>query len=79
MSALGAINTNIFASAKLCVTASNRGYFPTILSDTHSVSEGYELSHTQSTIKRYPLWLQSTVSTLERMISTLRLNNEAPM
>ncbi|KAI0129942.1 large neutral amino acids transporter small subunit 1 [Xylariales sp. AK1849] len=35
MSAAGALNANLFATSKLCVAASHRGYFPAILANLH--------------------------------------------
>jgi solute carrier family 7 (L-type amino acid transporter), member 6 len=33
MSAMGALNANVFATAKLCVSASHRNYFPPVLAN----------------------------------------------
>ncbi|KAI1438745.1 amino acid/polyamine transporter I [Xylaria sp. CBS 124048] len=35
ISAMGAVNANMFAVAKLCVAASQRAYFPPVLADLH--------------------------------------------
>ncbi|KAI3392901.1 hypothetical protein diail_4988 [Diaporthe ilicicola] len=41
-SALGALNANVFATAKLCVAAAHRGYFPAVLANLHCRSEADE-------------------------------------
>ncbi|KAI1352548.1 amino acid/polyamine transporter I [Xylaria sp. FL0043] len=38
ISAIGAVNTNMFATAKLCVAASQRAYFPPVLANLHCCS-----------------------------------------
>ncbi|KAJ0117821.1 mino acid [Diaporthe amygdali] len=41
-SALGALNANTFATARLCVAAAHRGYFPAVLANLHCRSEADE-------------------------------------
>lgn len=49
-SALGALNANVFATSRLCVTAAHRGYFPAILANLHCSSEADEAKYLEQAL-----------------------------
>ncbi|KAL1852861.1 hypothetical protein Daus18300_012025 [Diaporthe australafricana] len=49
-SALGALNANVFATARLCVAAAHRGYFPAVLANMHCRSEADEADYLEEAL-----------------------------
>ena len=76
---MGSLNANVFATARLCVAASKRMYFPAILANMHLQpgeveSDYYErkLSGTASTVTRVVVKFASATA-------NLRLVEEVPV
>lgn len=75
ISALGALNANIFATSKLCVAASHRAYFPRMVANLHCASareEAHYLDETLPFFKGGAIWLAEVTQ-------DLRWNNAVPM
>ena len=79
ISALGAVNVNIFASARLCVVASERQYFPAIFSNLHVREGSSEMLYYREKLQRYPWWISYAVSKFALLTSELRLKQSVPV
>ncbi|TDZ34585.1 Y+L amino acid transporter 2 [Colletotrichum spinosum] len=54
ISAMGALNSNVFATAKLVVVASQRGYFPAVLANLHCSNEKDEAGYIEEQLSGMP-------------------------
>ncbi|KAF6841688.1 large neutral amino acids transporter small subunit 1 [Colletotrichum plurivorum] len=54
VSAMGALNSNVFATAKLVVVASQRGYFPAVLANLHCSHEKDEAGYVHERLSAWP-------------------------
>ncbi|OLN84951.1 Y+L amino acid transporter 2-like protein 1 [Colletotrichum chlorophyti] len=54
ISAMGALNSNVFATAKLVVVASQRGYFPAVLANLHCSHEKDEAGFVDESLSSLP-------------------------
>jgi L-type amino acid transporter 6 len=79
ISALGALNTNIFANAKLCVTASQRGYLPALLANLHFDLEEDEIEYYETKLKGWPKIIALPITKFAKITSLLRLEQNIPM
>jgi L-type amino acid transporter 6 len=78
-SALGALNVNVFATARLCVAASKRSYFPGILANMH-IREGEEESeYYEKKLEGSPAILKKTMSSFASSTNTLRIEKGVPV
>ncbi|KAI2623433.1 amino acid/polyamine transporter I [Xylaria nigripes] len=76
ISAMGAVNAHLFAVAKLCVAASQRGYFPLVLANRHCHAAQDEASY----FRRVLHWpLQLPVLAFARLTRRLRWENSVPV
>ncbi|CAN8105770.1 unnamed protein product [Discula destructiva] len=67
ISALGALNANVFATSKLCVAASHQDYFPRIIANLHcrsALDEANYLRETMPLFKRGGIWLANVTKDL---------------
>ncbi len=76
---MGALNANVFATARLCVAASRRRYFPSIFGNMHiepghSESEYYDMKLQKS----FPAF-RSLVRSFAESTADLRLQQRVPM
>ncbi|KAI1126045.1 amino acid/polyamine transporter I [Nemania abortiva] len=76
MSAMGAVNVNMFAVAKLCVVAAQRGYFPPILANLHCRTEQDE-THYFRQILAWPFRLPALA--FARLTRRLRWEHSVPV
>jgi hypothetical protein len=76
MSAMGAVNANMFAVAKLSVAASQRAYFPPILANLHCGTARDEAAYLRRTLPR-PIRLPVLV--FARLTRRLRWEQSVPM
>lgn len=76
ISALGALNANIFATSKLCVAASHRAYFPRVIANLHCASAREEIGYLE---ERTPLFIKGGVLWLADVTQDLRWNKAVPM
>jgi solute carrier family 7 (L-type amino acid transporter), member 6 len=76
---LGSVNANVFATGVLCVSASQRGYFPGILANLHVQSYPNEDSYYQATLPKQPTVIWNLVRKFARMTEKLRLEQNVPM
>ena len=59
MSAMGALNANVFATAILCVTASRRGYFPRIFANMHYARGTSESDYYRRVLRNWPAMIRN--------------------
>ncbi|KAI1117228.1 amino acid/polyamine transporter I [Nemania sp. NC0429] len=76
LSAMGAVNANMFSVAKLCVAAAQRAYFPTILANLHCSTARDEASYFRRTLTRP---LQLPVLVFAKLTSRLRWEHSVPV
>lgn len=79
MSAMGSLNANVFATARLCVAASQRKYFPAILANLHLERGTNESSYYEKLFKGQPRLVRDPLRKLATMTEHLRLEQEVPM
>ncbi|KAN0070612.1 Amino acid permease domain containing protein [Elaphomyces granulatus] len=79
MSAMGALNANVFATAILCVTASRRGYFPRIFANMHYARGTSESDYYRRVLRNWPAMIRNVIIGFATMTSTLRLERNVPM
>jgi amino acid transporter len=73
ISAFGALNSNIFATSRLCVVASNRLYFPALFGRTE---ENEDTTNTTSYLGQWLCFFPNCVSSAVSRISGVRYNWE---
>ena len=78
-SAMGALNANVFATAKLCVVASRRAYFPAVLANLHCESAKDEPEYLADRLRSWPSPARGLVMLFARATSQLRWQNSVPM
>ncbi|KAI0452257.1 amino acid/polyamine transporter I [Xylaria acuta] len=76
ISAMGAVNANIFAVTRLCVAAAQRAYFPLVLANLHCCTARDEASYFRRTLA-WPLRLP--VLGLSRLTRRLRWEYSVPV
>lgn len=82
LSALGAINSNVFAVGRLAVSASQRGYIPTFFAGDNSTRMSAEEEETwlQLTMQeQWPRWIVRCVTRFAKLTGRLRLEEGVPM
>lgn len=79
ISAMGALNANVFATARLCVAASHRSYFPRILANLHCLSEKDEAEYLEHNFRMLPSFLRGGVTKFARWTESLRWHRSVPM
>jgi amino acid transporter len=78
-SALGALNAHAFATARLCVAAGQRQYFPSILANQHFQLDVPESEYYAEKLQRLPPALQHLILRFASMTVELRCVMEIPM
>lgn len=78
-SALGALNSVIFANASLVVSASRRGYFPRILGNDHCTGPAEEGTYLRRKLRALPDSAVWPVLAFARMTSPLRWDQDTPV
>ena len=78
-SAMGSLNANVFATARLCVAASQRGYFPKVLSNSHFLDEETELEYYHESLPNDPFRIKHMIVRFARATTTLRLQKKVPV
>ncbi|KAH8652364.1 large neutral amino acids transporter small subunit 1 [Xylariales sp. PMI_506] len=76
LSAMGALNANLFATAKLCVAAAHRRYFPAVLANLHCSSAHDEAEYLEQTI---PWLFRLPIALLARLTRKLRWQQSVPI
>ena len=76
---MGSLNANVFATARLCVAASQRGYFPAILANLHIERGDNESTYYEKLLKGQPRLINNPLRKLATMTERLRLEQEVPM
>ncbi|KAI1341999.1 large neutral amino acids transporter small subunit 1 [Xylariaceae sp. FL0016] len=76
ISAMGALNANVFATSKLCVAASHRRYFPAILANLHCSTARDEAGYLDETI---PPAFRFPVQVLARLTRSVRWERSVPI
>ncbi|ORY71245.1 large neutral amino acids transporter small subunit 1 [Pseudomassariella vexata] len=76
LSAMGSLNSNVFATAKLLVAASHRNYFPAILANLHCSTAHEEAAYLDQNL---PWLFRVPVAALAQMTQTLRWQRSVPI
>lgn len=79
ISAMGALNANTFATAKLAVTASEVGYFPAVLANLHAESAKDEVSYLEDAMPWAPRPARWLVAKFAASTRGLRWRENVPM
>lgn len=79
ISAMGALNANVFATAVLCVAASKRSYFPKIFANLHCSAGEDESNYYRRVLQRYPAPLRDGMVWFSSKTAALRLKRSVPM
>ena len=79
VSALGALNANVFATGRLCVTASKDGYFPSFVGNYHVASKELDAAATKRALQRMPRFLSLPVLGVAKKTETLRWDYQTPV
>lgn len=79
VSAMGALNANTFATAKLAVTASEVGYFPRILANLHAESAKEETAYLAEAMAWAPQPVGRVVEWFAASTRVLRWKEKVPM
>ncbi|KAF2666913.1 amino acid transporter [Microthyrium microscopicum] len=79
ISTLGALNTNIFATAKLCESASQRGYLPAVLANLHFEDEEDEMLYYDKILRKWPLFLSYPIIKFAKSTAKLRITGHIPI
>ncbi len=76
---MGALNANIFATAKLSVMASRRTYFPAVLANLHCSSAKDEPEYLESSLRMLPRPLRSAAILFASSTKQLRWQRSVPV
>ncbi|KAK3944197.1 large neutral amino acids transporter small subunit 1 [Diplogelasinospora grovesii] len=79
ISAMGALNANVFATAKLCVAAAQRTYFPAILANLHVPFAGDEALYLDRKLRFLPAPVRGAVVGFANMTRELRWRRAVPI
>ncbi|KAK0708711.1 large neutral amino acids transporter small subunit 1 [Lasiosphaeris hirsuta] len=79
ISALGALNANIFATASLSVAASQRGYFPKLLGNLHCSSQADEELLLDAHGRRLGRYLGFLITQFSRLTAPSRWEKKVPV
>lgn len=79
ISAMGALNANTFATAKLAATAAEVGYFPAVLANLHAESAKEEPAYLERAMSWAPRVVVAAVGVLARWTTGLRWRAGVPM
>ncbi|ORY17794.1 large neutral amino acids transporter small subunit 1 [Clohesyomyces aquaticus] len=79
ISALGAVNANVFATAKLCVAASHRHYFPRILANMHCNTMKEEDEYLETVLSSVPNWCRALICGFAKRTASLRWQKKVPI
>ena len=78
-SAMGALNANVFATARPVVAASNRNYFPGILANRHFSDVAKESDYYRGALAKIPSPLVTLIVKFAKATHTLRLEKQVPV
>jgi L-type amino acid transporter 6 len=76
---MGALNANVYATARLCVAASKRLYFPGILANMHIRQGEEESEYYERKLQGSSAVFRKTISSFANSTSTLRIEREVPV
>ena len=79
ISAMGALNANVFATARLCVAAGKRSYFPPIFANLHSHPGEEEHEYYERKLRIAPTFIRNLMVIFGRYTAHLRLVEEVPV
>ncbi|KAJ3953995.1 hypothetical protein N0V92_009509 [Colletotrichum tropicale] len=79
ISAMGALNSNVFATAKLVVVASQRGYFPAVLANLHCSNEKDEAGYVDEQLSALPRLLGGPIKGFVSWTQNRRWRRNVPM
>jgi len=76
---MGALNANVYATARLCVAASKRLYFPGILANMHIRHGEEESEYYERKLQGSSAVFRKAISSFANSTSTLRIDKGVPM
>jgi solute carrier family 7 (L-type amino acid transporter), member 6 len=76
---MGALNANMFATAKLCVAAAHRKYFPAALANMHCTSAKDEEDYLDRRLRIIPTPVRSPLLAFAEATRELRWDKAVPM
>lgn len=76
---MGALNANVFSTARLCVAASHRSYFPRDLANLHCLSEKDEAEYLDRKLRVLPSLARTGVIKFAMWTEDLRWQRTVPM
>ncbi|KAI8174235.1 hypothetical protein KHU50_004484 [Colletotrichum sp. SAR 10_65] len=79
ISAMGALNSNVFATAKLVVVASQRGYFPAVLANLHCSNEKDEAGYVDEQLSALPRLLGGPIKGFVSWTQNRRWRRNVPI
>ena len=79
VSALGALNSNVFALARICVAASQRSYLPRILANLHCANEKAEADYLNRLLWALPSPFRRAAVGVSDKTQRLRWERAVPM
>ncbi len=79
ISAMGALNSNVFALAKICVAASHRNYFPLILANLHCRSVKDEADYLDKIFVAVPAVIRRGLFGFSNWTQSLRWHRSVPV
>ena len=79
VSALGALNANTFATGRLCVAGSKRGYLPDILANLHMNHQTHERDYYERRLRSFPRFIIRHTVALAAWTAELRIEKEIPV
>ena len=79
ISALGALNANVFATATLCVAASHRGYLPPVFANLHCPNPAEETAQVKNCLGALPIFLSKPATLFSSRTARKRWSEKVPM
>jgi L-type amino acid transporter 6 len=76
---MGALNANVYATARLCVAASQRLYFPGILANMHIRQGEEESEYYERKLQGSSAVVRKTIASFASSTTTLRIEKGVPM
>lgn len=76
---MGALNSNVFATGRLCVAASKRNYLPRIFGDPICTTKEEEPVHYAKVLQGYPTALVSVLLRIRTLTEDMRWDKKVPV
>ncbi|MCJ1353905.1 MAG: Y+L amino acid transporter [Icmadophila ericetorum] len=78
-SCLGSLNSNVFATGRLCAAASKREYLPAVLSNLHCSTRDQEPQYNKTALRRFPSRLSKMIAWFAAITGPLRWEKNVPI